>query len=500
MSSTTDEAGASVVGAVDGAGAHSVIIGRLHSVLDEFAALSDADLDDVGDGGVRAASRSLAQAKARIDAVLMVLARTLDERGTARAAGATSTGALLAGDFGGDRPAAARMVRTARRLTNAPVTHSALGAGALGGEQAGIIAAALTRLPVGMDAGARRGLEDWLIAQAKVLSIQDLARAAMRSAAAFKTRADADVHEDQQLAAREQRARAQSAFWMADNRDGTWRGGFTVPEAAAEALKAAVEAGAAPRRTKPGQADRATDDLVTEDAPGTDGDLPMDRRHREGRAFAAICGRLPADQLPNAGGMSAVLTVNVDFDAVTGQLGPGTLPSGARVSAAFVREAACSAGIIPQVMGGGSLPLDLGRLKRLFTATQRRALAQRDRGCVFPGCDRTAAWTEGHHWRDPWTPTRPGERPGNTDLDNGCLLCAEHHRLVHKRQIPVRERGGYLEFLIPPLRPLQIYDSDLLTGPDPEDDGDPSVLVGAAGAGGISANGLQWQRNQRWRA
>lgn len=78
MSLITDEAGAAVAGAVDGAGAHAVIIGRLHSVLDEFAALSDADLEDVGDSGVRAASRSLVQAKARIDAVLMVLARTLD--------------------------------------------------------------------------------------------------------------------------------------------------------------------------------------------------------------------------------------------------------------------------------------------------------------------------------------------------------------------------------------------------------------------------------------
>ena len=472
----------------------------MHGVLDEFAALSDSDLEDVGDAGVRAASRSLAQAKARIDAVLMVLARTLDERGAARAAGATSTGAMLAGDFGGDRPAAARMVRTARRLTNAPATHSALGAGALAGEQAGIIAAALTRLPVGLDAAARRGLEDWLIAQAKVLSIQDLARAAMRSAAAFKTRAEADVHEDEQLAAREHRARARSAFWMADNRDGTWRGGFTVPEAEAEALMAAVEAGAAPRRTNPALADRATEDPVTEGAAGVDEDLPMDRRHREGRAFAAICGRLPADQLPNAGGMSAVLTVNVDYDAIAGQLGPGTLPSGARVSAGLVREAACSAGIIPRVMGGGSLPLDLGRLKRSFTATQRRALAQRDHGCIFPGCDRTAAWTEGHHWRDPWTPTRPGERLGNTDLDNGCLLCADHHRLVHARNIPVRERGGYLEFLIPPLRPLQIYDSDLLAGADPDSgsvaDG---VLVDAAGGAG-PATGLQWQRNLRWRA
>jgi len=54
----------------------------------------------------------------------------------------------------------------------------------------------------------------------------------------------------------------------------------------------------------------------------------------------------------------------------------------------------------------------------------RRALAARDRGCVFVGCDRAPAHCDGHHitsWLD----------GGPTDLDNLVLLCRVHHRLVH---------------------------------------------------------------------
>jgi hypothetical protein len=52
-------------------------------------------------------------------------------------------------------------------------------------------------------------------------------------------------------------------------------------------------------------------------------------------------------------------------------------------------------------------------------------LAVRDRGCVFPGCERPLAWSEGHHlWH--WI------NGGPTNLDNLALLCRAHHRAVHE--------------------------------------------------------------------
>ncbi|MDO9380250.1 MAG: HNH endonuclease signature motif containing protein, partial [Nocardioidaceae bacterium] len=83
-------------------------------------------------------------------------------------------------------------------------------------------------------------------------------------------------------------------------------------------------------------------------------------------------------------------------------------------------------GIVPQVLGGQSLPLDLGRKQRLFSPAQRVALAHRDQGCAMPDCDRPPSWCEVHHAREPWA------HGGSTDLEDGVLLCAFHHRMIHE--------------------------------------------------------------------
>jgi len=77
------------------------------------------------------------------------------------------------------------------------------------------------------------------------------------------------------------------------------------------------------------------------------------------------------------------------------------------------------------VLGSAGQVLDLGRSQRLFTAALRRALALRDGGCAFPGCDRPPAWYDCHHigfYAD----------GGTTSLDNGVLLCGHHHGVVHR--------------------------------------------------------------------
>lgn len=65
-----------------------------------------------------------------------------------------------------------------------------------------------------------------------------------------------------------------------------------------------------------------------------------------------------------------------------------------------------------------------GRTRRLFTPAQRKALAIRDRDCRAEGCDIPAAWCEAHHLT-PWG------RGGDTDLDQGVLLCSFHHHRAH---------------------------------------------------------------------
>jgi hypothetical protein len=69
--------------------------------------------------------------------------------------------------------------------------------------------------------------------------------------------------------------------------------------------------------------------------------------------------------------------------------------------------------------------IDVGRQKRTVSPRMRKALEERDRTCVFPGCDRTR-FLDAHHIRH-WT-----IHHGQTKLLNLGLLCPHHHYLVHE--------------------------------------------------------------------
>jgi hypothetical protein len=91
------------------------------------------------------------------------------------------------------------------------------------------------------------------------------------------------------------------------------------------------------------------------------------------------------------------------------------------------RRLACDATLVGVVNAADGEPLDIGRKTRSIPPPLKRALKARDRGCRFPGCDRTR-FTHGHHvehWAD----------GGHTKLANLVTLCSFHHLLVHE--------GGY---------------------------------------------------------
>ncbi len=69
--------------------------------------------------------------------------------------------------------------------------------------------------------------------------------------------------------------------------------------------------------------------------------------------------------------------------------------------------------------------LDYGRTQRLAPDDLRSALAVRDGGCVFPGCDHPANHCDAHHvihWNN----------QGTTDTHNMALLCRFHHGVTHR--------------------------------------------------------------------
>lgn len=371
--------------------------------------------------------------KARLSGREMAHVRNLENSDVPRSAGSTSTGDLLAGDFGGDRQASSRMVRTAKNLVSATLTEKALSDGQITVEKAEIIAKAMAGLPSELSELDRARVEKKLISDAKLFILTDLRRRVLRVADLYADKAAADRDENETLRLQEARAWANTELWMGPARDGLVKGGFAIPEAQAAMLKNQIDAISAPRRrgldTEPDGLYSTTEDELT-------------YGQRLGRAFCKWIERIPVDKLPTTGGTPATLTVNLDFDDIKPQVAPATLGNGTRISASEVRRMACGAGILPRVLDGKSEVLDQGRAKRLFTPAQRIAMADRDGGCTYPGCDRPPGWSEAHHL-DHWAAAG-----GNTDLNRGALLCARHHHWVHAEELHGRLHGGHTQWRI----------------------------------------------------
>ncbi|WP_166657823.1 MULTISPECIES: HNH endonuclease signature motif containing protein [Microbacterium] len=116
---------------------------------------------------------------------------------------------------------------------------------------------------------------------------------------------------------------------------------------------------------------------------------------------------------------------------------------GTTVDGATIERALCLGGSVEVTVDTTGKPLDVGRLERLFTSTQRVALAVRDGGCMWPGCDRPPAMCEAHHCV-PWG------QGGFTDIDDGILLCRFHHMNLHFRGWAIERDGDGRFALVPP--------------------------------------------------
>jgi hypothetical protein len=98
----------------------------------------------------------------------------------------------------------------------------------------------------------------------------------------------------------------------------------------------------------------------------------------------------------------------------------------------------------PIVINSLGTPLDAGRTTRLATTTQRRALAVRDGGCVFPGCTATPDHCEAHH-------VIHFRNGGKTNLNNLALLCHHHHAVTHRNSWHMEsvDPGGLFKWTTP---------------------------------------------------
>jgi hypothetical protein len=166
---------------------------------------------------------------------------------------------------------------------------------------------------------------------------------------------------------------------------------------------------------------------------------------RYGDAFSdAMDLAANSPELPMQAGERAHVMVAISLDDLKTGIGKALLGDTGTISAAEARLHACDCMVIPAVLGSHSEPLDVGRLRRLVPPGIRRALYLRDRGCAFPGCHRPPRHCQGHHIRH-WS------EGGPTELGNLVLMCAHHHRLLHRSGWEVRIAADGLPEFLPPV-------------------------------------------------
>jgi len=140
----------------------------------------------------------------------------------------------------------------------------------------------------------------------------------------------------------------------------------------------------------------------------------------------------------------AEIVVHVDLETLKSGLHAGgtcRTALGADLPVETVRRLACEAEILPVVLDGRSVPIDVGRSKRLATVHQRRALEAVHPTCAIPDCEVIFDHCNVHHI-EYW------ENGGATDLNNMVPLCSRHHHAAHE--------GGWKLELDPETRKLLI--------------------------------------------
>jgi hypothetical protein len=168
---------------------------------------------------------------------------------------------------------------------------------------------------------------------------------------------------------------AQNELDLRDHEDGSMSGRFTIGAETAAHLRPLLSS-----LTKPQSGDQRT--FI----------------ERQGDALAEVI-RFAADsgKAPIEGGERPHIAVTVSLETLQTAIGEATLDDGHSLTPEQARRLACDAGIIPMVLGSKSQPIDIGESKRTADKRLRRALANRDRGCAGPGCQRTANQCQSHH-------------------------------------------------------------------------------------------------------
>ena len=167
-----------------------------------------------------------------------------------------------------------------------------------------------------------------------------------------------------------------------------------------------------------------------------------DYRDREQRLADAL-----VEIITQGGKHNVQLQVTSSIETLLGLTGaPGAdMEFSLPISSKTVERWACDCNVT-RILMQDSVVIDVGRSKRVISPPLKRALHARDGHCQWPGCERPASWSQGHHLMQ-WI------HGGSTDLDNLLLLCFRHHRNVHEGNWQIAKTDdGHVMTIAPMIR------------------------------------------------
>jgi hypothetical protein len=382
----------------------------LTTLVERLEQLDPTQLDS---SGVAAGLRELARLKGFVADTEHALARRAN---ALAAAGSGVPAGELLGRSNHVSPRQAELTsRRAEALGSLPSVSAQLARGRIGTEHADALAKAVTKL----DPADR----DTLLS----LDVELAQTAAASTPAQFRRHIDRVV--DQLAADRgveralRQRAAATLTKGINDETGMYWLRAELDPESGARLF-------------------RAIDAEVAALVSKHDGDDPPDRSRLAAQALVELATSANRTRRPG----KVELLALVDLDTLQKGLRDQSvceLSDGTQIPVATMRRLACDAHILPVVLSGDGVVLDVGRSKRLATDDQRRALRAMYRTCGIGDCDVAFDQCEIHHL-DEWE-----AQHGETNLDRLIPSCSRHHHLVHE--------GGWRLELDPASRELTIW-------------------------------------------
>jgi hypothetical protein len=437
-----------------------VVLGRLGGEVSGRRGVMLASAPDVLD-----VLLGLLNVKNRVDAVIGEVVGALDRSGLCGQVTQADLTAWLMLKALLTRRQASRLVLDARRATGFGQVRQAALAGAMSIAQVEAVVDVLDNLPRDLDDAQTKGAERYLVEMANSTASDGLARVSEEVLEQVAPEVAEQLGEER--AKRQfERATRRRSLTIHTHADGVTTFSGSLPAIDGEIVRKVIDKIAEKNRRLQAQ---------------TPGGVPVDRRAARVDALVEIARHAQGCEKAaglGAGGAQIVLTIPLS-DLTSGAGAQGRLAStGDRIDSLTLKTLACDSDVRRAVLGAKGEILDIGRATRVIPKQLRLALAIRDSGCAFPGCDRPVEACHIHHM-DPWW------HGGPTSLSNGCTLCPTHHRMVEPpRDGPpnwvVRLRDDGLPEFIPPKwidpdqKPL-LHHRFKNRGAEPASDADPRL-------------------------